>query len=536
MKSVLKSYGLILSLTLITVTSCGDQRNKKAPGGLELGQVEAAFIRTAAEFNLPVRLLLAVALMESNLNPERSSAQYLNEDYSLGLSLGETAFGLTYSNLGLPDEPISRTLDAQLQAYGRLIRATIDQENLSLNAAATSIEAKFDWIWLLARLHRGGLESRRNIQVVFALELMSFLNLGATWQSLETGEVIELTKENPPYRPTEFPPQLRNNLKLFTATSDIFNAQYFELTYQKPADRRNQPRRLQVIHCPFSLSACLELQNPLEETDGIRLNAHYLIPQDDLVVNKPLQVAQHSQVVLLTNNQGIPESIQDSLVIMLTGQSGRYVEGRRQKARPDWFTKWQLKQMGSIVRNLCPLLAQDNDSIKIETCIDPSKEGGVFFRHQGVSDEFKWGDTPDYDESIFWPHIAKPDALEGGINMQLASPNATYRATDEIQLRVNTTNEAAKIVLEQAQRCPNQKLVWTVLQNRRIRATRTSNFQFTLFDPGPNGNGEHYLRAMVYNIRGELLGWAIQNIVLTDYPKDNPGPGAEVKQCQRNGT
>ena len=524
--------GLVILTAFLSLTmSCGSEESKKSGQTMDLGPTALEFQRVAETHNIPKRLLLAIAMMESDITPTPSSAKYQDRSKALGLALGETAFGLTKAKLMLPDAPSSNELIPQLEAYARLIEARKDELGLSLSANPKTIEEKFDWIWLLARIHRGGLESRRNIQVVFALELMDFLNYGYTWQSLKTGEIVELGKENPPYDPSNFPAQIRNNLKLFTAASDIFTADYFELTYQRTSDKRNKPRNLRIIHCPFSLSACLEMQNPIEESDGIRLNAHYILPQNDEVVDKPLQVYQHSQVILLTNNQGIPESIQDSIVVMLAGPSGRYIEGKRKRAKPDWISKWQLKQMGSIIRNLCPMIQDENPDIKIEECINPESPKGVQFRHQGMSDEFQWGDIADFDPSIFWPHIARPDALEGNIKMELNSTTPQYKATEEIFLKVETTSEAAQIVIEQAQRCPDEKLVWTVMQNRRVKAVRSSTFKFTLYDPGPNGNGEHYIRAMVYNLKGDLLGWAVQNIVLTDYPKEVPGPGPMIKQC-----
>lgn len=520
---------------LILAASCGEKRKESATSSKAQGPVERMFVETALRYNIPVRFLLGVAMMESNMTSNRSSANYQDQSQSLSISLGETAFGLSYKKLGIPEDPANHTLQIQLESYARLIKSSMESKGLNLPVQPSQAADKFEWIWHLAQVHRGGLDSRRNIQVVFALELMDFLNHGHTWQDLSTGEVIELTKENPAFEVENFPNHVRDSLKLFTAPSDIYAAEYFELTYQRPNDARNVPDHIRVIHCPFTLSACLEMQNPLEEADGVRLNAHYIIPQTPDLVKKPLQVAQHEQVLFLTDNEGIPESVQDAIVVMLVGESGRYVEGTRLKAKPTWFTKYQLNQMGTIIRNLCPIIKQMNSAVDVEKCIKPGLNGGVFFRHQGNSDEFQWGDIPDYDESIFWPYIDRPDSLEGGVSIEFNSPQKIYAADREIVLKMRFRREAAKIILQQAERCSNQKLIWTVLQNKRVRNATESYFGFTLYYQGPNGNGEQFLRAMVYDIEGKLLGWGIEDLVLTNYSELN-GPGASLRECQRNGT
>ena len=521
---------VFLLCTLLALVACGDKAPPHVGTTPQVGPTQQMFIETAHRYDIPVRLLLAVAFMESNLTPERSSAKYRDKSHSLGISLGETAFGLSYKTLGIPVDPAKHTLRVQLEAYARLITANMTKKALVLEKNPLSLEDKFEWVWLLASIHRGGLNSRRNIQVVFALELMDILNRGHTWQNLASGEIITLPKESPPFDRENLPAHLGDRLKMFTAESDIQGVEYFELTYQKPSDGRNQPNHIRVIHCPFTLSACLEMQNPIEEADNVRMNAHYIIPQKEGLVAKSLKVAQHPQALLLTGNDGIPESVQDAIIVMLVGESGRYVEGNRTKAKPTWISKFQLSQMGLIVRRLCQMIRPED-----ETCLLPQKNGGIFFSHQGSSDEFQWGDIPDYDESIFWPYIQKADGLEGGLSLEFNSHSKIFQGDQEIGLKTRFSKETAKVVLQLAERCPNQKLIWTVLQNKRVHASTSANFGFTFYYQGPNGNGEQFIRAMAYNVNGELLGWAMQDLILQNF-RPLEGPGANIKECQRNGS
>lgn len=517
---------------LLAAGGCGEKRESKGGQEQATGETQQLFVNAAIRHQIPARFLLSVAFLESNLTPQRSSVKYQDQSHSLGIALGETAFGLSYSTLGLPEDKASEDLETQIDAYARLIKSKMMEKNITLSSNPNSIEEKFDWIWLLARIHRGGIDSRRNIQVVFALELMEMLNSGYTWQNLTTGEVIELHKESPPIQVENLPTHIQEKLKLFTGSSDIYSAQYFELTYQKPNGGENNPDHIEVIHCPFTLSACLEMQNNIE--GSVRLDAHYIIPQDNSIIDKPLQVAQRGRALHLTDSQGSPRLVKDAIIVMLVGESGRYIEGVRIKAQPTWFTKYQLNQMGTIIRNLCPIMKEQNPSVEIETCVKPGQEGGVVFTHQGQSEVFQWADIPDYYEGIFWPYIENPDSHEGGLSIQFNAPNKIFRAEERIDLKLHFSKEVAKILIQQAERCPDQKLIWTVLEKRRVRSTTSANFGFTLYYQGPNGNGEQFLRALAYDIKGNLLGWALQDIVLTDYI-DLPGPGADIADCQRNG-
>jgi hypothetical protein len=51
----------------------------------------------------------------------------------------------------------------------------------------------------------------------------------------------------------------------------------------------------------------------------------------------------------------------------------------------------------------------------------------------------------------------------------------------------------------------------------------------TLYDQGPNENGQHYIRALVFDSEGGLMGWAVQDFFLTAYDTDGiPGPSLEL--------
>lgn len=527
---------ILLSALLALAAGCGSRKPGEGGGGPTAGKTETAFVDAAVQYGIPVRMLLAVAFKESGMNPLPGSSTYVTSENVLGISLAETAFGLSRKKIGLPEEDSSNVLEVQIDAYAKWVAEALEEKDLNLDPNSREPDELYNWIWQLAQLHRDGQNTRRNVQILFTMELMAKLNYGDFWQDPESGETINLEKESTPLSIDKFPAHIRENMRLFTGASDVYAAQYFELTWQQSNDLRNVPNHIRVIHCPFSLSACLELQNPTEEKDAIRLNAHYVIPPDKSVVQKPLQIAQHRSVLLLTDNRGEPESVQDALIVMLTGNSGSYAKGQRIRTNPKWFNPYQLQQMGTIIRNVCPRIQADiNENLDISKCVSPRGDGGIRFYHQGNSEQYQWGDIPDFDESIFQAYVDTPDALGGQARFQFPDGKNVYNATQPVSFNVRFIKGTAKVVLEHMESCPDGKLIWAVKEQQLVRNTDVRGFQTTLFYKGPNGNGQHFFRTMVYDKEGNLQGWNIEDIYLRNYD-DEFGPGANPKECQRNGT
>tara|TARA_B100001094_G_scaffold227463_1_gene221974 strand:- start:577 stop:2199 length:1623 start_codon:yes stop_codon:yes gene_type:complete len=529
----------VLSTIHFLTVSCGSRSQPSGPEKSQAGVIETQFIQAATTHKIPVRYLLAVAYLESRINPMPSTAIYQNQGNAKGISIGETAFGLSYKKLDLPDNESSQRIDSQLDAYAKALKARLEDKQIQLSANPSTAEEKFNWLWQIASLHRGGITSRRNVQITFLKELLQTLNYGFSWQHQNSQEIIQLAPEYPPLKEDSFPDHIKSSMTIFTGPAEVYLAKFYELTYQRPNNWRNKPQKILVTHCPFSISACLEIQNSTEEQDSIRLGAHYLIPKEPSIIDFPVQLARHNQVVFLSNNAGNPESIQDSIVIMLTGNSGRYVDSKRDHADPTWFTKWQLKMMGDLIRNICPMLkTTDNNSLseaEIVQCMNPNKNLGVKFRHQGASQQFHWGDIADYDENIFWPYIGNSESLRADITVQLPGEKNIFSANFNIPFQLSFIGGTATIIMEQAKICEGQRLIWSTIQNQRVNNVTSTTMYNTFWDQGPNKNGEHFLRILAFDNKNNLMAWTTQNIILTDYFTENT-PQASDKECQRNGS
>lgn len=526
--------------TALLAHACGEKAPGPAAGGPAPGPVEKIFIDEARTNQIPVRLLLAAAFVESDLVPDAATTHYAGRKNLVGIAAAETAFGLSYKQLGLEDDPNRHTLKAQIPAYARLVRQHLDEAGLSYNPNPTNAEQKFVWVQEIAKLHRASRDGlKTNIRVVFINEIIELLNLGYKWQDPASGEVISFPKENPPISPANLPVHLRDSLELYTEPGEIASVERLELTYDVPPNRNNAPNHVLVIHCPFRLSACLEMQNheapvPHGGIQSARLQAHYIIPaQPDSLIDKPLQVAQHSQALLVSGKSGRGEVEPNAIIVMLVGPSGRYVASARRYSRPDWFDPWQLRHMGSVIQRICALLEAQN-SVDRKECIDPHHPSGVKFRTQGASESYQWGDVPDFDENIFYPYVATPEGLRGRIKMELSSPTNVFPAGTPIPIRLKHIKETTKIAVELAESCGSEtdrRLIWTTEEIVRSRNAIESLATIKLFSAGPNGNGEHFLKIAAFNKRGDLLGWEIASIFVTGYEKDDQASQGTIRDC-----
>ena len=527
----------ILSICLLywwAPAGCGDKRSGGGSHGGAQGHVDGMFSRVSNEFGIPKRLLLAVAFNESRMNPVPQTVAYGSPDNDKGVALAQTAFGISFKQLGLPMDDASKNLSTQLNAYASWLKSQMESRHLTLAQQPANGNEMFDWIWQLAQIHRSGQDTRRNVQILFALELMSKLNEGDMWQDGATGEIVTLTKEPVPLDVNTFDKPIRESLKLFLDDSDIFPAQYFELSNTPIANDHNMPNHILVIHCPLSLSACLEMQSATADGDA-KLNAHYVIPPTPDLLTKPIQISQHRAALLNTSTTGEAHAVSDAIVIMLTGPSGHYVEGKRVITNPKWLTKWQLAKLGSLIRHICPAIKKLNDKVDINTCISTGSAGGVEFQHQGSKEDYQWGDIPDYDEDIFRAYIQTPDALSGDVTFEFSSGKKVFDAQQPVGFKLKFLAGATRLVIEQLMNCPDGRPIWSKIQVHRIRNTEAKNAELLIYDRGPNGDGEHFFRAMAYGNKGELMGWAIDNLLLYNYDTD-PSPSVSIKECERNGT
>ncbi|MFW7379779.1 MAG: hypothetical protein ACOH5I_13280 [Oligoflexus sp.] len=524
-----------LYLGLLVSFACGGGGGKKGATVPAPGPIETALLNASATHQIPYPLLLAVALKESGMSPEPSYTTYVNEELTVGLRVGETAFGLSMETLGLDPENGGRQLEVQIEAYAAWVAAQLTAKHLELAPHLNEPDLFYDWVWQLALLHRQGNDNRKNVQIIFARELMQIINDGANWQDSKSDEIIRLLPRAGSTNLTQFSPQIQRNLQLDTQRSEIFAVDYMQLTYEQISGPKNRPEFVRVLHCPFSLSACLEIQNRSDLEQGAHLQAHYIIPPDSSLLNNPIKIRQHRSPVLVTNNRGQAESVQNAVVVMLVGSSGRYVNGYRVQANPSWYTNEQLKNFSKILRGICELMRLDEPDFDLSRCQSPGGQGGVQFQHQGQSEQYHWGDIPDFDESIFWTYVNDSDELGGQIAIEFGPGERIFQAGQAIKFQLSFITGAAKIMIEYMERCSNQKLVWTTLETRFIRNTNTQPFQMTLYDQGPNANGQHFFRALVFDQSNTLKAWAVTDVLLRNYEEESQ-PAANLKACERLGT
>jgi hypothetical protein len=514
---------------------CGRSYKKESKPAAPMGRIEAALQQNAVDNGIPFRFIAAVGMYESNLTSTASRVPYLaSEQLQLGFSLTETAFGISRGRLGINEVENQEDLTAQISSYAKLVGDTV--KDLRLPSTPVSPTDKYLWLWEFAKLHRIGGEYQRENEnrVIWALGLIDVLNKGQVWQDPATGESLVLSPENPPISIQDFPLEAQKLFDLDLGKGEVKFTKQLELI-TSPTNSVNQPNHIEVIHCPMNLSACIEIQNLADSGDSARLRAHYIIPQDDSLVAQPIQVTPHDYAVELTGNDGAIKLIDDAFVVMLVGTSGRYdSNGFRINANPTWFTPWQLQELGKLSHRLCQVIVKNNEGVTQSRCLSSTAENGIRFHYQGADAEsYRWGEIPDYDETIFQQYIRNTDTQAVAI-FEFPHPDKRVPAATEFMFNIFFPVDARRVLVERAVRCPNQKLVWATIQSSAVQAKVMKSFQTEIHDAGPNGDGHHFLRAMVYNAADTLIGWAIDEVFVRNFEPD-VGSG-EPKACIRNGT
>ena len=490
-----------LFVMLSTIYGCGKSKRDRHGGGVKPAPVEAAFSLGSRENSIPLRFLMAVGYLESRLAPQNATASYVSLDNASdpilrGSIMTQTAFGQTFETLGLdPNLEDSQVLEVQIRAYAAWAGKQL--ESLKLPPNPRSPEEKFYWIENLANLQRRGIAQRRNVQILFARELIKVLNEGFIWQDPRDGSKITLTPETPAIEIEQFPENGRNWFTMVELDSQIgFSATFLPLASASWDDEfDNQPRRIEVIHCPLTLSGCLELQTRGAESE-IHLAAHYMIPafsqnpKEKDIINKVVQVAEHKKAIILTNNRGESYPVTDALVIALVGNSGRLLAGKREPAEPTWFTDRQLRFLGQLVIDLCQYLSQKSpDKVNYDACIATSGDLGVQFRHQGESEEYRWADIADFDRSIFEAYIRSPTGLGTEVAFEFERNQREFRAGDPVSFNVLFNAVAKQVKIERLARCLDGRTVWELISTDDVRGKTRIPIQKVFFDGGPNHNG-----------------------------------------------
>ena len=524
-----------VTVCLFQLTACGKGGSGDDDSPAR-GKIESAFYTASSTSGVPLRMMMAAGYLESGLQAEHSSATYLASGASQGsqenIDFGDSAFGLSLDDLGIAKDPNSSALETQVVAYGKYLKERMKSSSLPINAVTP--EEKLRWIWKLAEIHHGGDDQHRNLWTVFAQEMISIMNKGFEVRDPVSGELIKLEKESPEINRDQLSQNLKQDLTLDTFPSDIRPANLFSLTSTRASDVINKPKRVEVIHCPFSLTVCIDMQE--KHHDGTaRLMAHYIIPRDDQGSPGVLQMARHDESLLVTDTNGQLETVSNRIIVMLAGSSGRYVDGARTFANPQWLGDYQLKLLGAVVTEVCRVLERSPEGVNKNTCMTPGVDGGVTFRNQPASN-YRWGDIADFDESIFYPYISSSSGSFTA-TLETGDTKTVYDAGAQFSLVVKFQAAARRVEVERLVRCANdtRRMIWEPVGYMPVRNVTSKSFDnLTWYDAGPNGNGDQFIRAKVFGDGSKFLGWATQQIQLRNVQKDTSSDGVS-KYCLRNG-
>lgn len=498
------------TVLLAGLCTCGDSGGKSGGGGAPQGATYQTFSTVANELKIPLRFLLAASYLESGISSTESTSVYLAGN--IGAVTGQTAFGLSYDQLGITADDSRTNLSTQVSAYGTYVKSKV--ADLTLSPIPKTNRDKLDWIWELSKIHRSGSNDTRNVQVMFAKELIKILNEGFFWQGGDEG--FRLEPENPPISETgDYADKL---LYLAGRPVDVDSANFLQLTIASEGGE-NVPKKIKVVHCPFHISACLEAQNPPD--NFVRLGAHYLIPPNWEHVKTPLQITRHNRRVKMTSRDGNIREVEDAIVVMLTGNSGRIIDGKRHPANPTWLTNTQLQAMGQLINEICRVLER-SDGINYSECVSVEHPNGIEFQQAGSSESFTFGDIADFDETLFHAYIASLGGLSGATHLSFNQAGKRYRAGQPVVYKIEVPQSARLLEVEVMQRCPDErKVVWTRIKSRQIMPNELElTFNNDIFlDGGPNGNGEQFLRLRTFTgPRADVLaGWQVENFFVTDF-------------------
>lgn len=512
---------LVGGLAVFCAVACGSGGDSDDSSGNKKSDLQNSLEAGAIEKQIPPRLLLAVGYLESRLSEVSSEALYLNansddDQKSRGLPIAQTAFGISKVELGIGDS-VQASLVDQAKAYSSWLKAKLSDAGVKLPLFTETTEDKIRWIWEISQYHRVGTRVRNDVRSIFARELVDIMNKGFYWQDNKTGQTVFLPPENPRITKEDMPEAYQTLLQLGTSTrTDIPNVEFLPLA-TLIGEEGNQPNHIEIIHCPLSLSGCLELQTQLTDND-VKLEAHYVVPANHDVLGGPVQIARHTRAVKLTDHQGNHRVVDNAVVVMLVGSSGRLDEGYRIDANPRWLGKQQIVDLTSIIGSVCQLFVREGSST-LDDCLSiavdrPRKERELLFQ-KPIGASYRWGDIPDFDERIFASYLQNPGTKLPGA-AEFTNDQLFAMAGSNIDLSLGFTDRARLVVYERLVRCQDRSLKWAKVFEEQLRDVTSSVLTTRVWDAGPNGNGTQFFRAKVYS-RDQLIGWDMSEVYLSQY-------------------
>ena len=362
--------------------------------------------------------------------------------------------------------------------------------------------------------------------------MLTVLNHGFEWYDPTTGEEIILLPHRPRLERAYIPYPRQQFFSLRTTAAQLYQAHWLQPTNPQRREGTNHPRRILITHCPFSLSTCLELQNTTATEDGVALQAHYIIPANPDVIDYPLQVTHHDQQVLVTSPHGQAELQENTIVIMLSGNSGRIVNNVRVAANPMWQSGFQLEWLGYMVKELCTahlgltISASGNplpfSSSHIQNCSNPQHaDTRVAFRLNQTSTtaNHRWGAIADFDRNIYAAYLQQPQRLQTEFTWLDQSTNGKFNRGETVRFTL-PSHGRNWYVLEKLVRCPNNRLLYVPVTQQESHAKEQQRFSVSFYDRGPNGDGRQFLRAKVFK-QDKLQAWAIDSLIINHYDEES---------------
>jgi hypothetical protein len=515
--------GLILALATSAIR-CGKSNSQEA-APVVLPPIQQALASTSSSQKIPADILASVLFKESGLAGAPTGALYGPTNTAIGPRLGETAMGLPRDTLGLDASMENDSIVVQMSAYGKWVRGKLDAAHIDLPMSLAQPDDVYDWIWQIARMHYPDATSPKNLQILFAMELLKTLNQGFIWQDPNSSERLELPPRTPAIQIADFSETVRANLQIDSRVSDILTVDYLQLSYYNEATVLNRPRRIEVVHCPYSVSNCLADQ--LDPTNPAPLQAHYVIPSDYSVLPRPVKVLPHTTPTRRLNEDGQIQTTTDAIVIMLVGNSGRFIDGERTQVNPNWYTKEQLSDLGKVILGLCQALPRENPIVTTESC--SAMGSGIVFADASRHKRFQLGDIPDYEASIFESIVRNPSNINGAVNARLPGNAKTFTSGTPIPIEFTFIKGTSRIEIQRLERCVSGKTVWVPINTQYLRSVDRKTVDITLYDDGPNRNGQQFIRAMAYAGDGSFMNWSNTSYFLTGF--DRAAAPSNSNQC-----
>lgn len=488
--------------------------------GALLSPVEKSIKEAAAQYYIPERFLLAIGYVETGLQPQEMSFKLAGDDI-LDLPQAKSAFAISRAELGIENDSTQDRLATQIRAYAKWLSLKLKHKGLA--KLPQNSQEKFDWIWEIAKLHRSGVHHKYTERSVFSLELIEALNQGFYWLDPEGQETRFFKPEHPQIKVNSLDDKSLNLMDINMRQSQVDFAKKVFLSTNPKQRSEAFPQGIEILHCPFSLSACLDMQNNEELMEKANGLAHYVIPSNDLISDLSLQIRNH---FLVLNSNKAKQKEFHKIRVMLVGSSGRSIHGTRQAAYGDWLTHWQLEKLAELTQDLCYQMTNSTQEEgvfeTIEECLSPGK--AIVFRQDSPSHIGSWLSIPDFDSEIFHYYIGTK-ATHSKAELTLKDPQVSYSAGSRITFHHDFSPEVHYIEMQQLVRCyeTQERLIWQRTSLTGVGNLTQKEEEQKIWSWGPNKDGTHFFRAKFFDSGGNLLAWDSQKILLKNFEEqDNP--------------